>query len=141
MKNLKFLFIGILQILVLQANSQNELSVSSDSLFNLGNNAFNQDQFDEAIFYYEKAKLLEPRSRDILINLQLANEKLSTDIIELDSFFLTSWWNTLANLMLPGGWKVLSIILLICSIIILYLFYFKGWPKKKILLVILRNLL
>jgi len=132
MNDLKYLFLGAVLFLYGNSNAQSEVIFSADSLYNLGNFAFNQEQYDEAIFYYEKAKLLDPWAEDISINLQLANEKLSTDIIELKPFFIASWWNKLANLMLPGAWKFSSILLLLALVVVLYLHYFRKRIKKRI---------
>ena len=131
MKYLKYLFIGVLQLFYINSYSQNEVIISPDSLYNLGNVAFNQEQYDEAIFYYEKAKLLEPLAEDISINLQLANEKLSTDIIELEPFFIARWWNKFTDLMLPGSWKLTSILLLLGAIVLLYLNYIRNKIKRQ----------
>ena len=132
MKYLKYLFFGLLVFICFEAKSQNEFDFSPDSLYNLGNVAFNQEQYDKAIFYYEKAKLLDPWAEDIKVNLQLANENLSTDIIELEPFFIASWWNKFTNFMLPWSWKIISILLLICSIVVTYFHFFKKKIKSKV---------
>ena len=98
---------------------------SADRLFNLGNEAYSDDNLDDAIFYYERARLLDPLAEDIAINLQLANEQLSTDIIELNPFFLASWWKSFTGIMLPGGWKVLSVFIFLMILAMVYLYFFK----------------
>lgn len=104
---------------------------SADRFFNLGNAAYKADDFDDAIYYYEKARMLDPGSEDIIINLQLANERLSTDIIELDPFFLATWWNSISGLLLPGGWKVLSIVFLLALLLVVYMRLFKAKLKEN----------
>lgn len=99
---------------------------SADSLYNLGNASFAQEKYDEAIYNFERAKLLDPNGEDIAINLQLANEKLSTDIIDLEPFFLAQWWNSVCNLMLPGNWKLLSICIVIALLVIVFIHLFKS---------------
>jgi hypothetical protein len=119
-------------LLSINATSQSEFIYSPDSLFNKGNIAFNQEKYDEAIYYYEKAKLLDPRADDIGINLQLANEKLSTDIIHLEPFFLSSWWRKIVNFMLPGNWKLTAIFLLLLLLGLIYFHLFKGKIKSQL---------
>ena len=125
MDYLKFIVV-VLLFGVGEINAQHGVSFSADSLFNLGNSAYSSDQFDEAIYYYEKAALLDPLSEDVAINLQLANEQLSTDIIELEPFFLATWWKNFNGLMLPGGWKILSIMVLIGILVLVYFYFFRS---------------
>ena len=131
MKHIKYFCIGIVIICFGELKGQNDLMLSADSLYNSGNVAFNTDQFDQAIFYYEKARLLNPNANDISINLQLANEKLSTDIIEIKPFFLAVWWGAFSNLMLPCGWKFLSIMILISLLFLVYKHFFNFWIASK----------
>jgi tetratricopeptide (TPR) repeat protein len=132
MEYLKYLFIGVLLLFNANSYAQNAAILSPDSLYNLGNVAFNQEKYDEAIFYYEKAKLLDPWAEDIGINLQLASEKLSTDIVELEPFFIASWWNKFTDLMLPGAWKFTSILLLLGSIVLLYFHYIRKRINNQV---------
>jgi len=131
MKYFKFFCLGVLLIVLGEINGQDEMNLSADNLFNLGNAAYNNEHFDQAIFYYEQARFLDPSGKDIAVNLQLANENLSTDIIEIEPFFLAEWWNGICNLMLPGGWKIISIAFLICLLMLVYFHYFKNKVESK----------
>jgi len=132
MKYIKIVLFEVLFLLIVSGpiTGQDQPIYSADSLYNLGNKAYAEDQLDLAIFYYEKAKLLDPFARDIAVNLQLANEQLSTDIIELEPFFLATWWERISGLMLPGGWKVLSILLLVSILVLTFFYFFKGKPAQ-----------
>lgn len=131
MKYVKFVFIVLMVPFMISSYGQSDLILSPDSLYNLGNQSFNEKRYDEAIYNYEKARLLDPGSDDIKVNLRLANEKLSTDIIELEPFFLARWWNSFSELLLPGGWKMFSVIILAMTIVLLYLYFFKSKPGNK----------
>ncbi len=111
--------------------SQNTIEFSADNYFNLGNEAYNDNQFGEAVYQYEKALLLDPNSKDILVNLNLAVERLDADIVELDPFFLSDWWRRLSNLLLPGTWKILSIVFLFGLLALIYMFLFKHKLASK----------
>jgi len=141
MKYLKFLFIGLFTLMLGDTNGQDQLILSADSLYNLGNAAYSNKQYDQAILYYEKAKLLDPFSEDISVNLQLANEQLSTDIIELDPFFLATWWKSLNGLLLPGGWKIISILVLFGIVIGFYFHFFKNKPEGRSLFYVILGVL
>jgi len=136
-----FAVFGLFFILIGEALGQDVEILSSDRLFNLGNEAYENDKFDDAIYYYEKARLLDPMGLDITTNLQLANERLSTDIIELEPFFLASWWNKFNGLFLPGGWKILSVVCLIALLFLTYFYFFRNKPKKKNLFYLLTGIL
>lgn len=84
--------------------------MSADLLFNQGNEAYNNDQYGDAMYYYEKALLLSPHDGDIQNNIQLTKDNLSVDIVELENFFLRRWWDGFMGIFLPGGWKILSIL-------------------------------
>ena len=118
-----FSFIGI---------SQNAIEFSADNYFNLGNEAYNNSQFGEAIYQYEKALLLDPNSQDIHVNLNLSVERLDADIIELDKFFLAEWWQRLSNLFLPGTWKIISIVLLFGLLALTFIHLFKDKLTSKL---------
>ncbi|MFT6333647.1 MAG: tetratricopeptide (TPR) repeat protein [Saprospiraceae bacterium] len=113
-------------------NSQNVNDFSADNYFNAGNEAYNNKQFGEAVYQFEKALLLDPNSQDILINLNLAAERLDADIIALDPFFLASWWRSLSDVFLPGTWKMGSIILLIGLLILVFMHLFKNKLTSKL---------
>ncbi len=131
MKYFSFLIFGLLLLKGGEVNGQNEGILSADSLYNLGNAAYSDGQFDNAIFYYEKAKLLDPGGKDITTNLQLANEQLSTDIIEIEPFFLAAWWKSICDFLLPGGWKIVSVLFLIGLLVLTYFYFFKNKPEDK----------
>ena len=111
--------------------SQNTMEFSADNYFNMGNEAYNNNQFGEAVYQYEKALLLDPNSQDILVNLNLAVERLDADIIELDPFFLSDWWRRLSNTFLPGTWKILSIVFLFGLVALTFVFLFKDKLASK----------
>lgn len=131
MKYLDFAFLIVLFFSACSLSGQNGLILSADSLYNLGNQSFNQDDFDNAIYYYEQARLIDPFGEDIRINLKLANENLSTEIIELEPFFLARWWKNVSDIFLPGYWKLMSIFLMTLLLGLVYIYFFKNKPEKQ----------
>ena len=61
---------------------------SSELYFNLANAYYRLGEVGESVFYFEKAKLLDPENKEILTNLQFA-QNMSLDAIEVlpKSFF------------------------------------------------------
>ncbi len=131
MKN-RILYITLFIAFSFLGTSQNANEFSADNYFNLGNEAYSNSQFGEAVYQYEKALLLDPNSQDILVNLNLAVERLDTDIIELDQFFLANWWQRLSNSFLPGTWKIISIVLLIGLLALTFIYLFKDQLTSKL---------
>jgi len=119
-----FLFLGTL----IPVFGQEDI-ISADVLYNKGTEAYSKNDFGTAVYYFEKAKLLDPFSNDLKINLKLSQERIESDIVELDGFFLSHWWKGFSNVLLPGGWKMLSILLLLGFLGLLYF----QWLKEPIL--------
>ncbi|MDF1698135.1 MAG: SH3 domain-containing protein [Saprospiraceae bacterium] len=131
MNHIKYIWFSFFLCLLGTTDAQSEFQFSADSLFNLGNKAYASEEYDQAIYFYEKARLLEPNSKDIAINLQLASENLTTDIIRIEPFFLSSWWSTLSNMMLPGSWKMVSLVLMISLLTLVYFYSFKKMAISR----------
>lgn len=70
--------------------------------FNTGNAYYKLDDMAPAILYYEKARKLAPNDKDINVNIQLANLKISDKIEPQPDFFVARWWHNFI-LVLPAG--------------------------------------
>lgn len=106
-------------------------SPSAGQLYNQGNAQYESGSYGDAVYFYERAHLLDPSSSAIETNLILATEKLESDIISLEPFFLSSWWGSLSGLMSPGGWKVLSILILLGMVLVGYFLLVKRAEKRN----------
>lgn len=54
-----------------------ERGPNTSMLYNLGNRYFEEGQFGRAILAYERARVIDPRSRDIRTNLELARKEVA----------------------------------------------------------------
>jgi tetratricopeptide (TPR) repeat protein len=77
---------------------------SSALYFNLGNAHFKMNNVPSAIFYYEKARKLDPADENILFNLELANSRIIDKMEPLPEFFLKTWWKSARNLLKSDQW-------------------------------------
>lgn len=106
---------------------------SADLYYNLGNAHFRANDVPQAILYYEKALLLNPGDRDTRHNIEYAKTKIEDKILEVDEFFLASWFEAVQNCFTSGTWATLSIILFLiligCSVVF---FFLKSLGLKKI---------
>jgi len=120
MKKGIFIIIALLSFISVKLVASDSI-LSVEQFYNLGNEAFEEGDYANAVYNYEKALLLNPNFNDARHNLALTKQKLPVDIVELEPFFLAQWWQTFRDTLLPSGWMLVSIILLISLFVILYL--------------------
>ncbi len=103
---------------------------SVDLYFNLGNTYYKLNQLAPSIYYYEKGLQLDPKNKDILNNIQYA-QQATVDAIKIKK---TSKIKALSKNFLQilsfNTWAVLAII---CSIIAAAMFLIYYFTKKPIL--------
>ena len=90
---------------------------SKELYYNLGNAYFKQDKLAEAILYYEKALLLDPRDEDIRQNLSIANTRIIDKIDSIPVFFLRRWTSYIQDFFTPDQWAVISLVLFFLALI------------------------
>ena len=92
--------------------------------FNMGNSAFKLQRYAQAILYYERAKLLDPKNADVLYNLDIANRYSLDKISPLPVFFATAWLGDLSLVLSPDGWAVTTLLATAIALVLLLLFFF-----------------
>jgi tetratricopeptide (TPR) repeat protein len=110
-----------------------DMGYSASSLyFNLGNAFYKQGNFPKAILYYEKARLLDPGDDDIRQNLAIANSRIVDKIENIPEFFLKRWFSSLAVLLSPDQWALISLLIFTLSLSAFFLYIFtNGFGLKK----------
>jgi len=105
----------------------------SVSLFyNLGIVEFELGHYPEAILFFEKALRIDPKDKNVLHNLNLANKKIDQDFIAIDDFFLKSWWENWVLSLSVGTWLILSFLALLSLLACFYFYQFgKSYQQKK----------
>lgn len=99
--------------------------------YNLGNAWFKLDDVPKAIYYYEKAKKIEPNNEDINYNLQLANTKIADRIEAVPEFFLKSWWKKLVYSLDEEQWTSLNIGVFVVFLLFMVIFFMAKQEKLK----------
>ena len=79
--------------------------------YNLGGAYYHEGQMGKAILNYERALRLDPSFKDAKENLALANSHTTDHIAVLPKPLFVRWWNNLCTSMLPGGWRVVWLVL------------------------------
>lgn len=99
--------------------------------YNLGNAWFKRNEMAPAIYYYEKALLLNPSDEDILFNLKVANSRIVDKIDVVPDLFFERWWKSLYTLFSGDTWAWLSIVFIALFLLALGVFLLSGRPVIK----------
>ena len=95
---------------------------SAELYYNLGNSYYRIGKVGESVFYFEKAKLLKPDSKEIETNLQFA-QNMSLDAIEfLPESFINKLTNQIISLFSISIWAK-ALICLSWTSSLLFVFY------------------
>lgn len=83
---------------------------SKELFYNLGNTYYKQKKYGYAVFYYEKAKKLDPYDEDILFNLELTQLYLKDKIVTPPDFILYDLSKKIMHVFAMETWAILSLI-------------------------------
>lgn len=103
---------------------------SADLYYNLGNVYFRINELGQARLNYERAALLSPSDRDIRHNIDYVMTRIEDKILEVDTLFLSVWFNAVQNWFDTNTWAVTGVVLFVLFIFCLVAFFF----SKQILI-------
>lgn len=83
---------------------------SSELYYNLGNVCYKLHEVASSIYYYEKAKKLNPLNEDIQHNLSFANQLIVDKPDELEDEILSAWWGSLVKYQPLNRWALYSVL-------------------------------
>ena len=108
------------------------LSPSAELYYNLGNAYFKQGELALAILSYERCLRLEPNMKDAKYNLAFAQSRITDNITDTQTFFISSWLRTVRNQLRESTWRWISIILFWSVLICLIFFTLskEQWIRK-----------
>ncbi len=92
--------------------------------FNIGNCHFKRGAIPEAILYYERALVLDPRNSDIKHNLKLARDQTVDKIESVGGLGLKEWWEGFVTGRGPGTWPSIAIFFMIAGCTLMLLFFY-----------------
>lgn len=95
---------------------------SAELYYNLGNSYYKLRNYPKAILYYEKSLKLEPNNEDTKHNIEIAKAFISDKIESVPDLFIKTWWNKLSNLLTLNSWAIVSIIILGCMLICIFIY-------------------
>lgn len=98
--------------------------VSADLFYNLGNAYYKANDNKKAILYYEKAKLISPRDKELNHNLALAQSKAVDKINNIPDLFFLEWIRNFRDQLAVDTWTAYSIGFFILGLLGLLLYFF-----------------
>lgn len=102
--------------------------------FNLGNAHYKLNNIGPSIFYYEKARQMDPFDADIKNNLAFA-ENARIDVIEpLPQTVFRTWYKNVSGVFDYNGWAINAIVFSFLFVLLFLLYYYAASERRKRLL-------
>ena len=98
--------------------------IAPELYYNMGNAYYRSNNFTEAVYYYEKAKMLAPGDKDIEANIKMVNLQIFDKIKPMPEFFVSRITRNIIRSQSSGFWGGFSIVafILFLSAGLFYLF-------------------
>ena len=80
----------------------------------------------KAILNYERALRLDPTDADAKANLEYALGWTKDEVVENYEMFLTSWMNSVVNLLKLDVWAIIGVVSFIVLLLAVFIFLFNG---------------
>ncbi|MDN3618310.1 tetratricopeptide repeat protein [Polaribacter undariae] len=105
--------------------------VSSELYYNLGNSYYKLNKVGPAIYYYEKALILDPLNADVKNNLVFAKRLALDNIEELPKTVLQKFKINYLQKLSYNQWAIVVVVFSILGSFLFLIFYFADGPTKK----------
>ncbi len=105
--------------------------VAPELYFNLGNAYYKLDEVGKSILNYERALRIKPTYENAKFNLEMARLKVVDNVVQVPSFFIMRWIDSLIKLMSSNQWFWLSVALLLVTVISFFIFIFGLSPVLR----------
>jgi len=99
--------------------------------YNLGNTHYKLQNLAWSVWYYEKARKLNPGDPDIQENLAYVNLGITDRIQPLPEFFMDSWWRSLLFAASLNTWSGIATVFWLAAFGLLILYLYTWHPPKK----------
>lgn len=110
-----------------------DLGLSSPELYtNIANACFKNQEYAQAILYYERALKLDPSYKDAKYNLSVVQQFTLDRIESVPEFFLKSWSRQFSYICSSNTWAVWAAVLFALTVAMLLVFFLSNsslWKK------------
>lgn len=108
------------------------LGASAELYYNLGNAYYRSNELGLAILNYERALAVNPFYKDAKYNLEIAQERITDNVTDTQSFFLSKWINALIHTLKAHTWMWISVSLFLLALVGLFCYFFaKSLALRK----------
>lgn len=105
--------------------------VSKELFLNLGNAYYQSDNLAKSILNYERGLKLAPNNKDLINNLEIAKDKVDSDILEVQPFVLLRWWRSLSLALSLNLWTILQLAFLALIAYSVFLLFNRSEAKQR----------
>ena len=88
---------------------------SSNLYFNLGNCYFRQNQIGQSVWAYKKALKMDPRDKDLIKNLSIAEARIKDRVILPDEFYFVKIYGKLKSRFILKEWLYIGGVIVLLS--------------------------
>ena len=107
--------------------------INNDVLYyNIGNCYYRLKKLGYARLYYEKAKINNPRDRDISHNIEVLKTKLIDDINQIPDFFLVRIIKKINSMFSPSQWGYSLILILYLNLFLILFLFFSNVTEFRV---------
>lgn len=104
---------------------------SANLYYNIGNAHYQLHHVGPSIYYYEKARMLDPKDADIQNNLGFARNATIDAIEPLPQTFFAKWEQQLFRFMSYDGWAWMAVLGILLFTFLFLRYYFSAASKAK----------
>ncbi len=106
---------------------------SGELYYNIGNACYRSSKFTDAIYYYEKSKMLTPNNDDLKHNLDMAQLQIYDKIKPVPKIFILRYFDTLVKSRSANSWAFISLFIFVLMIAGGLTYFFSRKRKLKVL--------
>ena len=81
---------------------------SSNLYYNLGNSYFRQNQIGQSVWAYKKALKMDPRNKDLINNLSIAEARIKDRVVLPDEFYIVKMYAKFKSIYILKEWLLIG---------------------------------
>ncbi len=109
---------------------------SSNLYYNLGNSYFRQNQIGQAIWAYKKALKMDPRDKDLIKNISIAEARIKDRIILPDEFYFVKIYGKFKSRYTLKEWLLIGGVIVLFTVVSFLISEFRIINNLKIVRVV-----